>query len=186
MASHGIGGPGTAMLTEELIDSGIRCIVRVGTCGPLEEHLRPGMPVITSGIVRDDGTSQQYLPLNVPAVPDTDLLIELQRSIQERHLPFRVGMTHCKDAYYSEDPNRMLAPASWVERWAALRRLGVLVTENEAGTLFAIAALRRVQAAAVFVVGGADNDRIRASLISCAVAASVAGRRALRPVGEGV
>src|SRR4051812_14532496 len=29
VASHGIGGPGTSMLTEELIDSGITCIIRV-------------------------------------------------------------------------------------------------------------------------------------------------------------
>src|SRR5918992_5989157 len=40
--STGIGGPSTAVVVEELIRLGARRLVRVGTCGALDERLSAG------------------------------------------------------------------------------------------------------------------------------------------------
>jgi len=175
IASHGMGGPSAALVVEELVDSGIRHIIRIGTCGPLQPYLEPGMVVITSGAVRDDGTSTQYLPVQVPAVPDPLLLQALCRAADDRGTRYRLGLTHCKDAYYCREPSRMLLQDTWRERWRMLRTLGVLATEGEAAAVFAVASIRSVRAAAIFVVGG-DPGLMRTSLIDCAVAAVNAGK----------
>ncbi|MFI1890182.1 phosphorylase family protein [Streptomyces jumonjinensis] len=175
VACHGMGGPGAALLAEELIDSGINCIVRVGTCGPLQPDITAGSAVISTGSVRDDGTSRQYLPLEVPALPDHRLVSALHDALDREQVEYRSGLTHCKDAYYCQDPDRVIAQESWHQRWAWLRRLNVLVTEGEAGAICAVAAVRGVSAAAVLVVGGAPRETALANLARCAVAAARAG-----------
>ena len=58
-ASTGIGAPSTAILVEELAKIGVRRMIRVGNSGGLQPALALGDLVITTGAVRDDGTSQQ-------------------------------------------------------------------------------------------------------------------------------
>lgn len=151
VASTGIGGPTTAILTEELWQIGVDQIVRVGTCGSMQAEVRPGEIVISSGAVRDEGTSHQYLPVSVPAVPDPALLAAILSAARDSEIACHVGLTHCKDAYYAEHPDGLPTAQEWTARWQALRSIGVLATEMEAAALFAVATVRRFQAAALFV-----------------------------------
>jgi uridine phosphorylase len=175
VASHGMGGPSAALVAEELIDSGITSIIRIGSCGALQETLEEGMVVIPTGIVRDDGTSSQYLPIQVPLVPDHDLLVHMRGQLEQQQMPYRLGLTHCKDVYYCQDPDRVLTEDSWHERWRRLHRLGVLATDGESGALLAVATLRGIRAASALVVGCAGPDRALANLVSTAVCAAKAG-----------
>lgn len=59
--STGMGGPSTAICVEELADIGIKNIIRIGSCGALQQELEPGQLVICDRAVCDDGTSQTYL-----------------------------------------------------------------------------------------------------------------------------
>ncbi len=151
VASGGIGGPTTAILVEELWQLGVRQIVRVGTCGSMHAHVRPGDLVVSCGAVRDEGTSGQYLPASVPALPDPDLLTNIVAAVRRAGVRHHVGITHCKDAYYAEQPDGLPLAEEWRQRWAALRAMGVLATEMEAAALFAVATVRRFRAAAVLV-----------------------------------
>lgn len=151
VASTGIGGPTTAIVAEELWQLGIRTMIRVGTCGAMQKPVRPGHLVVSCGAVRDEGTSQQYLPMSVPAVPDPGLLGALSAAAARTGRPSHVGLTHCKDAYYAEKPDGLPLAGEWSARWAMLRSIGVLATEMEAATLFAVAAVRGFRAAAVLV-----------------------------------
>ncbi len=69
-ASHGIGAPGTAVLVEELIKLGATTIIRIGNSGGLDPGLELGDLAITTGCVRDDGTSKTYVVPEFPAVAD--------------------------------------------------------------------------------------------------------------------
>lgn len=151
VCSTGIGGPSAAIAVEELIHRGVTTFTRVGTCGALQPAVRPGHIVVSSGSVRDDGTSHQYLPASYPAVPDAHLQQRLLRQVAGLPVPHHVGVTHCKDAYYAECPEGLPMSTDWQTRWAALRALGVLATEMEAAALFAVAQVRRAAAAALFV-----------------------------------
>jgi uridine phosphorylase len=151
IAATGIGGPATAIVAEELWQVGARQVIRVGTCGAMQSHVRAGSLVISTGAVRDEGTSHQYLPSSVPALPDSDLLAGLVMEARARGVTHHVGLTHCKDAYYAERPEGLPLRGEWETKWAVLRSIGVLATEMEAAALFAVATVRGFQAAAIFV-----------------------------------
>ena len=57
-ASTGIGAPSTAVLVEELAKIGARTLIRIGNSGGLHPELALGDLVITTGAVRDVGTSR--------------------------------------------------------------------------------------------------------------------------------
>jgi uridine phosphorylase len=162
VVSTGIGGPATAIVADELWHLGVTQIVRVGTCGAMQRHVRPGDLVISSGAVRDEGTSRQYVPLEVPAVPDPLLLVGLIHAAHEAAVKYHVGVTHCKDAYSAERPFGMPLSHDWSARWDVMRALGVLATEMESAALFAAAIVRRVRAGAVLVPvdGSLGRDRL--------------------------
>jgi uridine phosphorylase len=175
IACHGQGGFSTAILIEELIDSGVDAIVRVGSCGTLQPDIPKDSIILSTGSVRDDGASASYLPPDVPAIPDPRLLQFLQQRLAARSLDHVLGLTHCKDSYYAADPDRRVLGRPWGERYALLEELGVVATEAEAGALFAVAMVRRARSAAMFVVGAAadpENDL----MVHCASAAAEALR----------
>jgi uridine phosphorylase len=176
IACHGQGGFSTAILAEELIDSGVRSLIRIGSCGTLQPSISRGTVVLSTGCVRDDGTSASYLPLEVPTVPDAILLRLICEALERQNTRYVLGLTHCKDSYYSADPARKVRGRNWPERYEALTELGVAATEAEAAALFSVATVRGVVAAGMFVVGAAadPNDK---RMAECAVAALSALRR---------
>jgi len=54
VASHGVGGGGASVCFHELFAAGVDTIVRVGTAGSLQDHLREGSIIVASGAVRED------------------------------------------------------------------------------------------------------------------------------------
>lgn len=152
ICSTGIGGPSTAIVTEELARLGVRTLVRLGSCGALQPDVEPGDIVISSGCVRDEGTSGQYLPAEFPAAPHSSILVRLMNQAERSGLRHHVGITHCKDAFYAEYPAGFPLEEHWRSRWKALRTAGVLATEMEASALFAVAQVRGLKAGALFVV----------------------------------
>ncbi|HEV2778225.1 MAG TPA: nucleoside phosphorylase [Actinophytocola sp.] len=181
MCSHGIGGPSAAIVVEELSRCGISRIVRVGTCGSMQPAVRSGDLVISTGCIRDEGTSHQYLPAEFPAVPDFSVLAALIAAAEEEGIPAHVGMTHCKDAYYAEKPEGFPLADTWQSRWAAYRAAGVLATEMEAATLFAVASVRRIRAGAVFVP--VDDVRTPDRMLGALQGAARVALHAVRSLG---
>ncbi len=57
VASHGVGASGAAICFEELIRSGAKVIIRVGTCGTLQPEVVAGDLVVATGGVREDGVT---------------------------------------------------------------------------------------------------------------------------------
>jgi uridine phosphorylase len=150
----GIGAPATAIVTEELITLGVRAIIRIGTCGGLQAEVKPDHLVVSTGCVRDEGTSRAYIDLAFPAVPDVQIAADLAASARANGAVVHLGVTHSKDAYYSEKLGAQLDPDQAARRWQTWRAAGVLATEMEASALFVIASLRGVAAGAIFVVVG--------------------------------
>ncbi len=158
VVATGIGAPATAIVVEELAELGCHTIIRLGSCGAIQAHLRPGHLVVSTGCVRDEGTSRQYIDPSFPAVPDVKLTHALIDELSRSQLPLHFGITHCKDAYYLERPDWQLRPGAMADYWRTLRRAGVLVTEMESSTLFVLGSLRGLRTAGVFLNVGAVNE----------------------------
>lgn len=151
VCSTGIGGPSTAIAVEELMQAGVETFVRVGTCGSIQYHINAGQLVVSTGCVRDDGTSGSFLPPEYPTVPDFDLTSAIVERARRGTRPVHPGVTHCKDAYYAEAPDGFPLADHWRRRWEGMRASGVLATEMEAAALFALAMIRGKRAAGIFL-----------------------------------
>jgi uridine phosphorylase len=163
-ASTGIGAPGTAILVEELVKLGSHTFLRVGNSGGLAPHLGLGDLVITTGAVRDDGTSRSYVPPEYPAVADAAMVVALLAAAEERGVVAHAGVTWSLDAFYVRNAvlgeggrlETMSAGDYWspshAERIDAMRRAGVLNCEMEAGVLLTLAGLFGLRAGCICVV----------------------------------
>ena len=121
----GMGGPSAAIVVEELIALGARTLVRIGTCGALTDAHAIGDLVVPEAALALDGTSRA-LGANGRVLPDADLALAVDA-------PRVTAAT--VDLFYG-DPETG----------------GADVVEMECATLFRIANLREVRAAAVLGV----------------------------------
>lgn len=62
VTSTGIGGPSASIALEELCQCGVHTVLRVGTCGGMQQNILPGDLVVATGAIRMEGTSKEYLP----------------------------------------------------------------------------------------------------------------------------
>lgn len=140
VCSTGIGGPSASIAMEELHNIGADTFVRVGTCGGIDLNVQSGDIVIASGAIRYEHTSQEYAPIEYPAVPDFEVLTALADAAKGLKKQYHVGVVQCKDAFYGQhSPEKM--PVSWelLQKWEAWKRLGVKASEMESAALFVVA-----------------------------------------------
>lgn len=166
----GIGGPATAIVAEELIALGVRAIIRLGTCGGLQPEVAPGHLIVPTGCVRDEGTSRAYVDLAFPALSHTQLAGALAAAAHACGATIHVGITHCKDAYYSEKRGMLPDPIQAEIKWKTWRAAGVLATEMESAALFIVASLRRIAAGGIFVVVGKTQSQRFDTALQLAIA----------------
>ena len=153
VCSTGIGGPSAAIAMEELAACGAHTFIRVGTCGGIDLSVKAGDAVIASGAVRQDGTSREYAPIEFPAVSHPDVMIALREAAKRLGTPNHTGVVQAKDSFYGQhSPKRMPTAGDLLEKWEAWKRLGVLASEMESGTLFTVASYLKIRCGAVFSV----------------------------------
>lgn len=163
-ASHGIGAPGTAVLIEEMIKLGAKNMIRIGNSGGLDPALEIGDLAISTGCVRDDGTSKTYVIPEYPAVADYEIVAALVAAAQAREVPARTGITWSLDAFYARNAiagpkDTMLSmsvdgywPSHLEARIRDMQQARILNCEMEAGILLTLAGLFGIRAGAICVV----------------------------------
>ena len=70
--------PDTAITTEILCGAGAESLIRVGSCGSLQDDVKIGDLVIVTGALRGDGTSRYYVAENFSTVADPDIVAALE------------------------------------------------------------------------------------------------------------
>ena len=144
--STGMGCPSAAIALEELIISGAKYLVRLGTTGALQKNINLGDIIIPTSAVRLEGTSVEYIPIEFPAVADTDVVAALIRATQEKNMKYHIGIIMSHDAFYKgsvfADPDFLKREQVWIDS-------NVLSVENESSALFTIGYLRKVKVGAI-------------------------------------
>ncbi len=150
--SHGIGGPSTAIMVEELSMLGVETFIRIGTCGGMALKVQAGDVVVVNGAIRQDGTSKEYLPVEFPAVADLDVTVALRDAAKQQGASYHVGIVQCKDSFYGQhSPERMPVSYELLNKWQAWLRGGALASEMESATLFTVCASLGRRAGAVML-----------------------------------
>lgn len=150
--STGMGGASMAIAVEELKNIGITHIIRIGSCGALQEDIGLGDLILVNAAVRDDGASRIYAPDTFPGVADPDLLAGCVRSGREKGFRCHVGLCRSHDSFYID--NNEDVSAFWSKK-------GILGSDMETAALFTVARLRGIKAASILnnvVIWGEDTS----------------------------
>jgi DeoD family purine-nucleoside phosphorylase len=162
--STGMGCPSAAIVIEELVQLGVKRLMRVGTCGGLQTDLELGDLIVALTAVPADGTARHYVG-GEPHCPtaDWELVHGSVHAARELEQPLRVGAIASSDTFYDPDDERH-------RRWSSR---GVLAVEMEAAILFTLGALRGVQAGCLLTVSdivvGGEFTRISDEELQAAV-----------------
>lgn len=165
VAAHGVGSAGAAICFEELIRAGAEVIIRVGTCGGLQDFVNAGDLIVGTGGVREDGVTQQLVPISYPAISDCVITQTLYEEAKKGEFNVWKGIVLTMGAFYKGI--LPLANSLMIEA-------GVVAMENEAATLLTIASLYGKRAGVILVADGKafeleDNYRPNAAFVKKAV-----------------
>ena len=141
--ASGMGCPSAGIVVEELVQLGVRRIVRVGTCGGLQPDLKIGDLIVAISAVPADATATHLIG-GEPHAPTADWELVHGAVHHAKHLgkPVRVGPIVSSDVFYNPDSGQY---QRWSER-------GILAVEMEAAMLFTLGALRKIRAGCLLIV----------------------------------
>ncbi len=153
--STGIGGPGTAIVVEELANVGVRSFVRVGSCATLKEDIEIGDLVIATAAVRLEGTSKQYVRPEYPASASYEIVLALVEAAENLGVNYHLGLAASTDSFYLGQSRPGFG--GFFQSFSTtliedLTRANVTIFEMEAATLFTLGNLYGFRTGAVCAV----------------------------------
>jgi len=152
-ATSGMGAPSLSIVVNELVQVGIRQIVRVGTCGSIQPDVAPSSIVITRAALCRQGAANDIAPAEYPAAADPFLTVALVDAARALGVDYHLGITASVDTFY-EGQERSESANPHLLRWLRgvteeYRHLNILNYEMESGTLFKMAGVYGFAAACV-------------------------------------
>jgi uridine phosphorylase len=135
------------------VQLGIRQVIRVGTCGSIQDDIPAGSVVISQAALCRQGAANDIAPVEYPAVADPFLTVALVQAARELGVEYHLGITASVDTFY-EGQERIDSANPYLMRYlqgitAEYRRLNILNYEMECGTLFKMAGVYQFAAACI-------------------------------------
>lgn len=143
----GMGIPSISLYSYELIHFfDVKNLIRVGSCGAMQEGLDLYDVVIAQGASTDSNYLSQFgVPGTYAPLSSYRLLEKAKRIADDREQRVHVGNVLSSDIFYNADPDA-------IGRWT---KMGILAVEMESAGLFVNAAAAGVDALGIFTVS--DN-----------------------------
>ncbi|MDZ7794001.1 MAG: purine-nucleoside phosphorylase [Spirochaetia bacterium] len=140
----GMGIPSIGIYAHELInDFGVKRLMRIGSCGSLQKHVKIRDIVFGMAASHDSGINDRRFPdMTYAPTADFTLLETAVNSARGKGYQFHVGNILSTDTFYNDDPDLS-------KQWAAF---GVLAVEMEGAALYTLASKFGVQALTMLTV----------------------------------
>ncbi len=139
----GMGAPSSGIVFEELIMLGAKRLIRVGTCGALQDGMSMGDTVLGISATAEDTTPLRVAQMSSYAPTATFELAETAAQLsRESGSTVHVGPIITSGVFYDPDPNTFA-------RW---KRTGHIGVDMEAAMMYTIAAIKGVEALAMMTV----------------------------------
>ena len=140
----GMGVPSISIYTTELMQEyGVQKLIRVGTCGAIQEDVKVRDVILAQSATSDSRMNQVIWGGGIDFAPtaDFDLLYKAYNAGKEAGLNLKVGNIYTADMFYSDE-----------QQYEKLAKYGVLAVEMESAALFTLAAKFGRQALSVLTV----------------------------------
>jgi purine-nucleoside phosphorylase len=140
----GMGIPSISIYTHELINEyDVKTLIRVGTCGAMQERINIKDIIIAMGASTDSAINHyRFEGMDYAPIANYDLLEQAVNIAKGAELKYHVGNILSSDQFYHPNPNH------W-QNWADY---GVLAIEMESSALYTLAARFGVRALTILTV----------------------------------
>jgi uridine phosphorylase len=140
-ATSGMGAPSLSIVVNELIQVGIKTIIRIGTCGSIQSHVLPGSVVISQAALCRQGAADDIAPREYPASADPFVTVALVEAARSAGIDHHLGVTASVDTFYEGQERSESSANPHLQRWlqginSEYRNLRIINYEMESGTLF--------------------------------------------------
>jgi uridine phosphorylase len=145
------GSPHTACYVEELRKRNAKKIYRIGTCGALQTDINIGDIILSAAAIRDEGTTDQYIPKYFPSIADLKATFQVYKQLVSRNLPTHIGITWTTDGRFVESDEKILS----------FSKLNVKNVDMETSALLLVCWLYKIPAVSIGIVTDKPIDDIR-------------------------
>ncbi|WP_462173600.1 purine-nucleoside phosphorylase [Pseudoalteromonas xiamenensis] len=151
----GMGIPSCALYATELVTHfGVKQLIRVGSCGTVQDDIALGNIVIAMGASTDSKTNRmRFAGHDFAALADFSLLNQVVTTAQQHAIPIRVGNVFSSDLFYTPEP----------DMFDVIKRMGVLGIEMEAAGLYGVASFYGAKALTLLTVSDHITQDLHAS-----------------------
>lgn len=143
MINFGIGTANAATIMDLLVAVEPKGVLFLGKCGGLKDSTEIGHFVLPIAAIRGEGTSDDYFPPQVPALPSFKLHKFVSEKIVARDLEYRTGVVYTTNRRVWEHDEAFLAK---------LRTLTALAIDMETATIFIVGHANQIPRGALLLV----------------------------------
>jgi AMP nucleosidase len=141
--NFGIGSPNAATIMDLLTARDPKAVLFLGKCGGLKESTEIGHFILPIGAIRGEGTSDDYLPKLVPALPSFKLHKFVSQVLVDQGYEYRTGVVYTT--------NRRV----WEHDEVFKKQLGeysTIAIDMETATIFAVGHRNHIARGALLLV----------------------------------
>lgn len=141
--NYGMGSPNAATLMDLLTARNPKGILFLGKCGGLKSSTEIGHFILPIAAIRGEGTSNDYFPPEVPALPSFKLHKFVSNKIIEHHQEYRTGVVYTTNRRVWE----------WDEKFKTyLKTLSAIAIDMETATIFIVGHANEISHGALLLV----------------------------------
>jgi uridine phosphorylase len=134
-------------------------LIRIGSCGGMQDNIAMGDLVVSTGAVRLENTSLYYVREGYPAVADYRVVQSLCAAARDTGARFHIGLTATAPSFYAAQSRYMDDfPTREGGLLEELYKCKVANYEMESSTLFTLAHLREIKAGCVCAAYSTRHD----------------------------
>jgi len=141
--NFGMGSANAATLMDLLVARKPKGVLFLGKCGGLKRSTEIGHFILPTAAIRGEGTSDDYKPKEVPALPSFKLHKFVSDKILARGMEYRTGVIYTTNRRVWE----------WDETFKKyLKKLSTIAIDMETATLFIVGLVNRIPRGALLLV----------------------------------
>jgi len=143
MINFGMGSANAATMMDLLSALPPKAVLFLGKCGGLKKKNQLGDLILPIAAIRGEGTSDDYLPKEIPAMPSFKLHKFVSEKIVEAGLDYRTGVIYTTNRRVWEHDD------DFKQRLQKLRAIGI---DMETATIFACGIANEISRGALLLV----------------------------------
>jgi len=143
IVNFGMGSANAATIMDLLSARSPRGVLFLGKCGGLKRSAEMGHFILPIGAIRGEGTSNDYFPPEVPALPSFKLHKFVSEKIASRGLEYRTGVVYTTNRRLWEHDLEFLD---------RLRKMTCIAIDMETATIFIVGHYNEISRGALLLV----------------------------------